>query len=89
MSSLVTMAAALLFPFVAMVLVLWLAHLEETLPGAVQAARRDPVPAPILAIAVGPEPAEVATGVGPEPAEIASEEAPAVLVTEPVHQIAV
>jgi hypothetical protein len=45
-----TLAAAMLFPVAALVLLLWLTRLEETLPRAVEAARREPAPAPILAM---------------------------------------
>jgi hypothetical protein len=47
-----TLAAAMLFPVAALVLLLWLTRLEETLPRAVEAARRKPAPAPILAMPV-------------------------------------
>ena len=47
-----TLAAAMLFPVAALVLLLWLTRLEETLPRAVEAARRKPAPPPILAMPV-------------------------------------
>jgi hypothetical protein len=47
-----TLVAAMLFPVAALVLLLWLTRLEETLPRAVEAARRKPAPAPILAMPV-------------------------------------
>ncbi len=43
---------AVLSPLVALALLLWLSHLEETLPTAVESARRRPDPAPILAISL-------------------------------------
>jgi hypothetical protein len=46
------LVAALLLPLVAFGLLLWLTHLEETLPGAVERARRKADPPPILAIPV-------------------------------------
>jgi hypothetical protein len=50
------MVAALLFPLLTLGLLLWLTHLEETLPRAVEHARRTPDPPPIREIPVG-EPA--------------------------------
>ena len=50
--------AALLSPFLGLALLLWLAHLEDTLPQDVQRASRMPDPAPILAIPVRPAPAQ-------------------------------
>ena len=52
MNGALVMVAALLLPLVAFGLLLWLTHLEETLPGAVERARRKPDPPPILAIPV-------------------------------------
>jgi hypothetical protein len=40
------------FPVAALGLLLWLTHLEETLPRDVHAALRSPAPEPILAIPV-------------------------------------
>ena len=49
----------MLSPLVALALLLWLAHLEDTLPRDVERARRRPDPAPILAIPVrSPAPAQ-------------------------------
>ena len=47
-----TLLGAMLFPVASLVLLLWLTRLEETLPRDVEAARRKPAPAPILAIPV-------------------------------------
>ena len=47
-----TLLGAMLFPVATLVLLLWLTRLEETLPRDVEAARRRPAPAPILAIPV-------------------------------------
>lgn len=41
-----------LFPVAGLGLLLWLTHLEETLPRDVRAAVQEPAPAPITAIAV-------------------------------------
>ena len=41
-----------LFPVACLGLLLWLTHLEETLPRAVRAATREPAPPPITAIPV-------------------------------------
>jgi hypothetical protein len=41
---------ALLSPLLAFALLMWLTHLEETLPHDVAAARREPPPPPILVI---------------------------------------
>jgi hypothetical protein len=46
------MIGALLFPLLGLGLLLWLTHLEETLPQAVDRSRRKPEPPPILAIPV-------------------------------------
>jgi hypothetical protein len=46
--------AAVLSPLLGLALLLWLAHLEDTLPQDVQRAGRSPDPAPILAIPVRP-----------------------------------
>jgi hypothetical protein len=50
MQMVLVLLAALLSPAPGLVLLLWLAHLEDTLPRDVEAARRRPAPAPILAI---------------------------------------
>jgi len=42
---------AMLFPLVALGLLLWLAHLEDTLERDVNAAQREPAPPPILSVA--------------------------------------
>ena len=52
MQMVLVLSAAVLSPGLVLVLLLWLAHLEDTLPRDVEAARRQPVPAPILAIPV-------------------------------------
>jgi hypothetical protein len=59
-NSALVMAGALLFPLLGLGLLLWLTHLEETLPRAVDRTRRRPDPPPILAIPVRePQPATV------------------------------
>jgi hypothetical protein len=71
-----TLAAAMLFPVAALVLLLWLSRLEETLPRAVEAARRKPAPAPILVMPVrGSE--TVAPVVPARPAVTVPEQRPA------------
>jgi hypothetical protein len=52
MNGALVMVGALLFPLIGLGLLLWLTHLEETLPRAVDQARRKPDPPPILAIPV-------------------------------------
>jgi hypothetical protein len=52
MPMVLVLSAAVLSPGLGLVLLLWLAHLEDTLPRDVEAARRQPEPAPVLAIAV-------------------------------------
>jgi hypothetical protein len=47
-----TLIGAMLFPVASLFLLLWLTRLEETLQDDVEAARRSPAPAPILAIPV-------------------------------------
>ncbi len=47
-----TLLGAMLFPVATLVLLLWLTRLEESLPRDVEAGRRKPAPAPILAIPV-------------------------------------
>ena len=49
--------AAVLSPLLGLGLLLWLAHLEDTLPQDVQRASRKPDPAPILAVPVRRTPA--------------------------------
>ena len=44
--------AATLSPLLGLALLLWLAHLEDTLPRDVQRASRKPAPEPILAMPV-------------------------------------
>jgi hypothetical protein len=56
----VVMACALLSPLLALALLLWLSHLEETLPRDVERSRRRPAPPPVLAIPVVDEPAVTA-----------------------------
>jgi hypothetical protein len=41
-----------LFPVAIMAMLMWLTHLEETLPSAVRSAQHSPAPAPILALPV-------------------------------------
>ena len=73
MHALVMIVSALLSPLVTLALLLWLAHLEDTLPRDVERSRRRPDPAPITAIPVrrpAPAPASVlipAQRTAPEP----------------------
>jgi hypothetical protein len=48
------LTGAMLAPLLGLALLLWLAHLEDTLHRDVQRARHRPDPAPILAIPVRP-----------------------------------
>lgn len=57
MSEVVVLVGATLSPLLALALLLWLTHLEETLPHDVHTARRKPPPPPILAVEVRPPPA--------------------------------
>ena len=62
MHELVMIVGAMLSPLVGLALLLWLAHLEDTLARDVDRARRHPDPAPILAIpvrSVQPQPVQV------------------------------
>ena len=68
----------LLFPLVGLGLLLWLTHLEETLPRDVGAALRSPTPSPILAMPVRSTPAVV-----PAPASSIPQQRPA-----PSHEVA-
>ena len=52
MQALLVLVGALLSPLLALGLLLWLAHLEDTLPRDVRRATREPAPEPILAIPV-------------------------------------
>ena len=52
MQALLVLVGALLSPLLALGLLLWLAHLEDTLPRDVRRASREPAPEPILAIPV-------------------------------------
>lgn len=52
MQAVLMLAGALVSPLLGLALLLWLAHLEDTLPQDVQRTRRKPAPAPILAIPV-------------------------------------
>ncbi len=53
---LVTMLATVVtFPIVCLGFLLWMAHLEDTLPAAVRRTGRQPDPAPIREVPVGPE----------------------------------
>jgi hypothetical protein len=59
MQVLLMLTGAMLAPLAGLGLLLWLAHLEETLSHDVQRAQRQPAPPPILAIpvrAVAPAP---------------------------------
>jgi hypothetical protein len=57
MQVLLILVAAVLAPLLGLALLLWLAHLEDTLPQDVQRARHRPEPAPILAVPVRGAPA--------------------------------
>ena len=50
MQALLVLVGALLSPLLALALLLWLAHLEDTLPRDVRRASLQPAPEPILAI---------------------------------------
>lgn len=52
MTEVAMLLGALLFPVLGLGMLLWLTHLEETLPSDVEASRRRPAPPPILAIPV-------------------------------------
>ena len=52
MGVLVTLLGVLMFAPACLMFLLWLSHLEETLPRDVRRARRRPDPPPILAIPV-------------------------------------
>jgi hypothetical protein len=72
-----------LFPAAGLGLLLWLSHLEETLPRDVRSALRSPPPPPILAIEVRrPEPLarpdRPAVEAAPEPRLARQRSAPAV-----------
>src|SRR5436189_83482 len=51
-TALLALGGALLFPAVALAFLLWLTHLEDTLPRDVQRAVRKPAPPPILSVPV-------------------------------------
>jgi hypothetical protein len=51
-SEIAVLVGAMLSPLLALGLLLWLTHLEETLPLDVHAAQRKPAPPPILAVEV-------------------------------------
>jgi uncharacterized iron-regulated membrane protein len=67
------LVGALLMPVLAFGLVMWMAHLEETLASDVARARRQPEPAPILAIPVRvpQQPTQVVVVPGQRPAPVA------------------
>ena len=52
MQAVLVIAAAMVSPLLGLALLLWLAHLEDTLTRDVQRARRKPAPPPILAVPV-------------------------------------
>jgi hypothetical protein len=52
MQALLVLVGALLSPLLGLGLLLWLAHLEDTLPRDVRRATREAAPEPILAIPV-------------------------------------
>jgi hypothetical protein len=77
MQVLLIVVGAVLSPLLGLALLLWLAHLEDTLPQDVQRASRRPDPAPILAIPVRsaattqvliPAQREMPVALAPEPA---------------------
>jgi hypothetical protein len=81
MQVLLIAVAAVLSPLLALALLLWLAHLEDTLPQAVQRADRRPDPAPILAVPVRPAPTPaVVIPAQRTPATDSSEAGPALAV---------
>lgn len=49
MQVILILTGAMVSPLLGLALLLWLAHLEDTLPQDVQRARRKPEPPPILA----------------------------------------
>lgn len=49
------LAGVLIFPWLVLGFVLWMAWVEDTLPAAVRRSGRTPDPAPILAIRVEPD----------------------------------
>ena len=59
MQVLLVIVAATLSPLLGLALLLWLAHLEDTLPRDVLRASRKPAPPPILAIPVRAPAAEM------------------------------
>ena len=52
MTAVLMLAGAMMFPVAGLGLLLWLTHIEETLPLDVQRAQRRPAPPPVLAIPV-------------------------------------
>ncbi len=54
MSEVGVLVGAMLSPLLALALLLWLTHLEDTLPIDVHAAQRKPAPPPILAFEMPP-----------------------------------
>ena len=52
MRAVLQLTFAVSFPLVLLVMILWLSHLEDTLPQSVRRAMRKPDPPPILAIPV-------------------------------------
>ncbi len=83
MQALLMLTAAMLSPLAGLALLLWLAHLEETLPQDVQRAQRRPAPPPILAIPVTEAPRTPVVAL-PE-----QRSAPAAELSEPGPAIAV
>ena len=61
MQALLVLVGALLSPLLGLGLLLWLAHLEDTLPRDVRRASTKPAPEPILAIPVRAPGTPVAT----------------------------
>jgi hypothetical protein len=70
MNEVAMLLGAMLFPVLGLGLLLWLTHLEETIPRDVRTAQREPPPPPILAVPVRTKPA-------PAPAAFIPEQRPA------------
>ena len=66
MSEVAMLLGAMLFPVLGLGLILWLTHLEETIPRDVRKAQREPPPPPILRVPVRAEPPPVRPGLVPE-----------------------
>ncbi len=69
MEALLSFGAAGVFPLAIFGLLVWLSRLEDSIPRAVQRARRTPDPAPILRVPVRAHRPEVSAVVAAEPAQ--------------------